>query len=675
MAAFFASCVVTSVGLPVESDRLSEIEGQRPITVRMLGPMRISRDGAPVALPASRKVRALFAYLALAPRPVSRSQLCELLWDVPNDPRGELRWCLSKIRSLVDAGGRRRVCTRKDTIWLDLADCFVDVIEIARATEEGFEILSPEGQRSLAALFDGDFLDGLEIDRSPVFNGWLTAQRRRLRACHAALLENLAGSVPDDEAFGYLDKWVQLAPFDQRVHRTLLAALVRLGRIREGEEHLAATVRLFEAEGLDTASIRNAWRSARAVTAVAIEDRNVPSALPHRRGSIVVMPFIDRSSAALVRGGPADALAHDVITRLAKLRSLFVIAEGTAFALHERHIGAEEAGRTLNVDYVVSGSVRAERPRLTVTVELVETRTARIVWAENFSQKLDEAFLVLEEIGNRIVASIASEIETIERNRAILRPPSSLDAWEAYHRGLWHMYRYRKIDNEKARHFFQLAVRLDPAFSRAYAGLSFTHFQDAFQRWGPREPEMDKAYETAAEGIMADERDPGVHWAMGRVLYLRRRFGESVVELERSIELSPNFALGHYNLSFVRSVVGDPHVAIADADYSRQLSPFDPMLFGMLATRAMALVRLGEFEEAAAWAVKAAARPNAFPHIHAIAAYTLALAGSLDHARSHAAVLRKTAPGYDLTEFFAAFPFDATGEALFRRGAKCIGVT
>ena len=237
------------------------------------------------------------------------------------------------------------------------------------------------------------------------------------------------------------------------------------------------------------------------------------------------------------------------------------------------------------------------------------------------------------------------------------------------------MYRYRKIDNEKARHFFQLAVRLDPAFSRAYAGLSFTHFQDAFQRWGPHEPEMDKAYETAAQGIMADERDPGVHWAMGRVLFLRRRFGESVVELERSIELSPNFALGHYNLSFVRSVVGDPHVAIADADYSRQLSPFDPMLFGMLATRAMALVRLGEFEEAAAWAVKAAARPNAFPHIHAIAAYTLALAGSLDHARSHAAVLRKAAPRYDLTEFFAAFPFDATGEALFRRGAKCIGMT
>jgi DNA-binding SARP family transcriptional activator len=670
----FASRVVAGVEMPVESDRQREMDEQPPIQVRMLGPLRIHRDGATLALPASRKVRALFAYLALAPAPVARSPLCELLWDVPNDPRGELRWCLSKIRSLVDERDRQRVSTHEDTIRLDLADCFVDAIEIARAAEQGIETLPPERQRSLVALFDGDFLEGLEIERSPVFNGWLTAQRRRFRACHAALLEHLTRSVPDDEAFGYLDKWLQLAPFDQHVHETLLAALARRGRIREGEEHVAATVRLFEAEGLDSAPIRKAWRSARAMTIVAIEARDEAAAVAPRRGSIAVMPFVDRSGAALVRGGAADALAHDVITRLAKLRSLFVIAQGTVFALHERGIGAEEAGRILNVDYVVSGSVRAQGERLTVSVELAETRSARIVWAETFSHKLDDAFLVLDELGNRIVASIAAEIETLERNRAILKPPSSLDAWEAYHRGLWHMYRYRKADNDMARHFFQTALRLDPTFSRAYAGLSFTHFQDAFQSWEKREPEMAKAYEAAAQGIMADERDPAVHWAMGRALYLRRRFDESVIELEQSIELSPNFALGHYNLSFVRSVVGDPHVAIADADHSRQLSPFDPMLFGMLATRAMALVRLGQFEEAADWAVKAAARPNAFPHIHAIAAFTLALAGSLDQARSYAAAARRMSPRYGLAEFLTTFPFEPEGEALFRKGAKLIGM-
>ena len=327
----------------------------------------------------------------------------------------------------------------------------------------------------------------------------------------------------------------------------------------------------------------------------------------------------------------------------------------------------------LNVDYVVSGSVRRQGRRLTVTVELVETRTARIVWAEIFNRTADDTFVVLDEIGNRIVASIAGEIEMIERNRAILKPPSSLDAWEAHHCGLWHMYRFSKADNERARHFFETAVHLDPTFARAYAGLSFTHFQSAFQGWAKRQPEVDRAFATASQSLMVDDRDPAAHWAMGRALWLRGQHDQSIVELERSIDLSPNFALGHYTLAFVQSQAGDPTAAISSADYSRHLSPFDPLLFGMLGARAMALVRLGQFDEAADWGVKAAARPNAHPHILAIAAYSLALAGRLRDARAHAAALHGRLPRYTVADFLAAFQFDPQGTALFRKGARRLG--
>ena len=662
--------------------------GEPSLRVRMLGPLTVDRDGRTVPLPASRKVRALLAYLSLAPLPVTRSQLCDLLWDAPSDPRGELRWCLSKIRNLVDQPGRPRLQAREDAVRLDLSDCFVDALAVARAAGEGIETLPTERQRTLAGLFDGDFLEGLEIDRCPVFNGWLTAQRRRLRACHAALLEHLVKRVPDDEALGYLERWLQLAPFDPHVHEVLLTTLARRSRIREGEEHLEATVRLFEAEGLDSAPIRESWRSARAqaadpprAPATAVSPipgvRGGPdsfAALTARRASIAVMPFDDGSPVPGSRGGPADALAHDVITRLAQLRSLFVIAQGTVFALHERKVGPEEAGRMLNVDYVVSGSVGRSGKRLAVGVELAETRTARIVWTQRFDHTVDDAFLVLEEIGNGIVASIASEIETLERNRAILKPPSSLDAWEAHHCGLWHMYRFNHADNERARHFFEMAVRLDPTFSRAYAGLSFTHFQNVFQGWAEREPEIERAYEAAGRSLMADDRDPAGHWAMGRALWLRGRHDESVAELERSVDLSPNFALGYYTLGFVGSQAGDALAAIAAADHSRRLSPFDPLLFGMLGARAMALVRLGRFQEAAEWAVKAAGRPNAHAHILAIAAYSLALAGSLDEARVHAAALRRKVPGYGVEDFLNAFRFDDHGAALFRKGAKRLGM-
>jgi DNA-binding SARP family transcriptional activator/TolB-like protein len=679
--------VGASVGSSVENGVETRGAASDSLDVRLLGPMAVHKSGVALPLPSSRKVRALLAYLAMASQPVPRSRLCELLWDVPNDPRGELRWCLSKLRRLVDTPARRRVETTGDTIRLDLTDCFVDVLEIARATQAGVETLDASRLATLSALFAGEVLDGLEMDRNPHFNAWLTAERRRFRARHAAVLEHLARRAPEQDVLTYLDKWLELAPFDQSVHELMLRALVRRNRIPDAETHLATAVRLFESEGLDAAPLRHAWRTARTQTAevpipmtaaspmqtVTVREAPVsnaadaiaPSAL--RRASIAIMPFTDRSAPT---GTYASGLVYDVITRLAKLRSIFVIAQGTVFALHERGIDPEAAARTLNVDYIVTGSVQLEGPNIAVAVELAETRTARIVWSEVFTRRLDDAFVTFDEIGNRIVVSIASEVEAAERNRAILKPPTSLDAWEAHHRGLWHMYRFNKADNEQARHFFDMAVRLDPTFARAFAGLSFTHWQNAFQGWAPREIETDLAFDAAGKSLMADDRDPAAHWAMGRALWLRNQHTQSVSELETAVDLSPNFALGHYTLAFVNAQTGDASAAIGYSDHSRHLSPFDPLLFGMLASRAMALARLGRFEEAAQWATKAAARPNAHPHILGIAAYSLALTDRLEEAQTYAAAIRKTRPEYSITDFFNAFRFDEAGAALFRKGAK-----
>ena len=79
-----------------------EMAGQSADRVLLLGAFQIIRNGAPLPLPRSRKVRALLAYLAMAPRPVTREKLCELFWDVADDPKNELRWCLSKLRPLVN---------------------------------------------------------------------------------------------------------------------------------------------------------------------------------------------------------------------------------------------------------------------------------------------------------------------------------------------------------------------------------------------------------------------------------------------------------------------------------------------------------------------------------------------------------------------------------------------
>ena len=152
----------------------------------MLGTLSVSQEGRALELPASRKVRALLAYLAVAPRAIPRHRLCSLFWDSASDPRGELRWALSKLRGVV---GAARISSREDSIRLELADSSVDALEIQRAAQAGIDTLTPERARDLLALFNGDFLEGLELDGCPELTGWLLFQRRRFRAWRVALLE------------------------------------------------------------------------------------------------------------------------------------------------------------------------------------------------------------------------------------------------------------------------------------------------------------------------------------------------------------------------------------------------------------------------------------------------------------------------------------------------------
>jgi tetratricopeptide (TPR) repeat protein len=160
---------------------------------------------------------------------------------------------------------------------------------------------------------------------------------------------------------------------------------------------------------------------------------------------------------------------------------------------------------------------------------------------------------------------------------------------------------------------------------------------------------------------------------MGRALWLRGDERDSFAELEQSIALSPNFALGHYTLGFVHSQIGDPRSAIDATDHSRRLSPFDPLQFAMLASRALAHVRLGEIAEAAEWAVKAAGRPNAHVHILAIAVQSLVLAKRHDEARKFVARIRARAPTYTVEDFLRAFRLDVDTARLLRQAAKQIG--
>jgi tetratricopeptide (TPR) repeat protein len=237
------------------------------------------------------------------------------------------------------------------------------------------------------------------------------------------------------------------------------------------------------------------------------------------------------------------------------------------------------------------------------------------------------------------------------------------------------MYRFTGPDNDEAQRLFRRAIALDPTFSRPYAGLSFTHWQNAFTfRPAERQAETDRAFDAAGRGLQADPRDPAAHWAMGRALWLRKDDAASLGSLKEAVALSPSFAMAHYTRGFVEGQTGDPAAAIQASDFSRQLSPFDPMLYAMCAVRAFALIRLGRYEEAAEWAIRAARKPNAHVQVHGFAALALGVAGKLEEASREVGVVRRLRPTYSIDDFFASYRVVGDDERAYRVAARQIGI-
>ena len=233
------------------------------VHVRMFGPLSIELAGSVLELPASRKVCGLLAYLAMSRRPVSRERLCELLWDnAASDPRGELRWCLSKLRRLLGDAESHTLIAEGDAIALRTAGWFVDALEVSRAVDRGLVSFDIPALQSLSDLYRGEVLEGLVFERSPEFNLWLTTLRSRYSAIRVDLLIMLVERLPAESPQGLaaLETWAEIAPFNNEAQTLLLTRLAERGRIDAGKRHLAAVERLYRAECLDFTPVREAWR-------------------------------------------------------------------------------------------------------------------------------------------------------------------------------------------------------------------------------------------------------------------------------------------------------------------------------------------------------------------------------------------------------------------------------
>ena len=252
-----------TMGLPAAAHPISGCgSGEPRVEIRLIGDLAVLRNGDALVLPNSRKTRALLAYLILNPGRHRRERLCEIFWQIPDDPRGSLRWSLCKLRSLVNGAGVTRIIADRETVAFDPAGAAIDIFQLREALANGCASLDTGKLAELASIASRGLLPGIDPSGQPDFARFLTRQRETFRAMRRELLCELIRrplrQSPGDAA-SWLQELVEIEPYSVEAHATLIATLIRAGRKADAEWQLQSSLSILsEIEGIDLAALRRA---------------------------------------------------------------------------------------------------------------------------------------------------------------------------------------------------------------------------------------------------------------------------------------------------------------------------------------------------------------------------------------------------------------------------------
>jgi adenylate cyclase len=396
-----------------------------------------------------------------------------------------------------------------------------------------------------------------------------------------------------------------------------LEALAEPGGICISDDAFHHVQGKVDAEFIDIGEqeLKNIARPIRAYRAVLDKSASASStAMPlPDKPSIAVLPFANVSSDP-EQEFFADGIAEDVITALSRYPSLFVIARNSCFTYKAPAVKVRQVGRELGVRYVLEGSLRRSGNRVRITAQLVEAENGNYVWAERYDRDLADIFAVQDDITEAVTTAVAPTIADAERQRAMRKPPDSLDAWAAYQRGLWHMCSFSVEENAGAQRCFQEAIDLDPNFAGAYWGLAWAQLHEAAGLQRRDLAEAQKYAEALARRAVAlGASDAEARSALAFTLLMRGDYDAALTEAERAIALSPNLAVAHGERGATLIYSGQSRDGVEAIRRCIRLDPHDPLLRVRLLHLTTGLYFAGEFRAATESAKQAIGSFPEFP--------------------------------------------------------------
>ncbi|MBX3292079.1 MAG: tetratricopeptide repeat protein [Acidobacteria bacterium] len=290
--------------------------------------------------------------------------------------------------------------------------------------------------------------------------------------------------------------------------------------------------------------------------------------------SIAVLPFENRSGSGDTEY-LSDGLADSLIYRLAQLPNLKVSPTSSVMRYKGSATDVARIAEELDVDAVMSGRLSQRGDDLSISVQLIDSRTKKLIWAEQYDRKMTDLLATQREIATTITQKLQLQLSGESEQKLAKKYTNNDEAYQLYLRGQYHLARRSKDDLLKAIEYYEQAIKLDPDFALAYVGMSYAYSSGIGNSFLPvsYEEGISRAKNAA---VRAGEIDPNLaeaHSAMGTAFRLEWKWPEAERALKKALEIDPNNASAHYFYGLYLQSVGRTGDAVREIKMAVDLEP------------------------------------------------------------------------------------------------------
>jgi TolB-like protein/Tfp pilus assembly protein PilF len=290
-----------------------------------------------------------------------------------------------------------------------------------------------------------------------------------------------------------------------------------------------------------------------------------------------------------------EGVQDEILTRLAKVADLKVIARTSTQKFKSSPENLPEIARQLGVLNILEGSVQKANDQVRVNVQLINATTNAHLWAEIYDRKLTDIFAVESDIAKAIADALQAKLSGAETTAIAKKPTENPEAYELYLKGRLIWNRRTEADLRKAAEYFQQAIDKDPSYALAYAGLADCYSTLAgYISTAPKEL-IDRAFAPARRALELDDSLAEAHTALANALAADLQFAAAEVEFKRAFALNPNYASAHQWYGEILQSLGRYDEAIAEIRRAHDLDPLSLIINSVLAS---AYFSAGRFDEA-----------------------------------------------------------------------------